>query len=63
MLQFLLKLNLLGSFESHNLAAKTKSCQCTKDTCKYEPYAVSAGHPKINQASWFLSYYIKETKV
>lgn len=30
MLQLLLKLNLLGSFESHSLAAKTKSCQCTK---------------------------------
>lgn len=30
MLQSLLQLNLLGSFESHNLAVKTKSCQCTK---------------------------------
>lgn len=28
--QSLLKLNLLGSFESHSLAGKTKSCQCTK---------------------------------
>lgn len=28
--QFLLKWNLLGSFESHILATKAKSCRCTK---------------------------------
>lgn len=34
-----------------------------KGTCKYEPYVVSVGHPKIHQASLFLLYYITETKV
>lgn len=36
------------------LSNKNKELSMYKDTCKYEPYVVSAGHPKINQASWFL---------